>query len=84
MWRASRVLTWLVLTFGGVLPLLQDHYIGVDVGTGSARACIIDETGDIKALAAKDIKLWQPENGYYVCTIHWPPSSTLLLELVDD
>lgn len=27
----------------------MDHYIGIDVGTGSARACIIDSTGDIKA-----------------------------------
>ncbi|ODA80926.1 hypothetical protein RJ55_03886 [Drechmeria coniospora] len=42
-----------------------DYYIGVDVGTGSARACIIDQTGDIKALAAEDIKLWQPQTGYY-------------------
>ncbi|KAK0674506.1 Nup93/Nic96-domain-containing protein [Cercophora samala] len=39
----------------------QDHYyIGIDVGTGSARACIIDTTGDIKALASENIKLWQP------------------------
>ncbi|KAM3493752.1 hypothetical protein MY3957_003012 [Beauveria namnaoensis] len=45
--------------------LTFDHYIGIDVGTGSARACIIDESGDIKALAAQDIKLWQPQTGYY-------------------
>lgn len=49
----------------------QDHYIGIDVGTGSARACIIDSTGDIKALAAQNIKLWTPASGLegsqYVC-----------------
>lgn len=50
----------------------QDYYIGVDVGTGSARACIIDETGDIKALASENIKLWQPETGYYVRADHSP------------
>ena len=44
----------------------MDHYIGIDVGTGSARACIIDQTGDIKGLASKNIGLWQPEQGYYV------------------
>jgi len=43
----------------------MDHYIGIDVGTGSARACIIDSTGDIKALATENIGLWQPETGYY-------------------
>ncbi|KAI2641944.1 Nup93/Nic96-domain-containing protein [Xylaria nigripes] len=41
------------------------HYIGIDVGTGSARACLIDSTGDIKALASEPIKLWQPQTGYY-------------------
>ncbi|KAI2471811.1 Pentulose kinase [Annulohypoxylon bovei var. microspora] len=42
-----------------------DHYIGIDVGTGSARACLIDSSGDIKALASEAIKLWQPQQGYY-------------------
>ncbi|KAI1210345.1 Nup93/Nic96-domain-containing protein [Annulohypoxylon truncatum] len=44
---------------------MQDHYIGIDVGTGSARACLIDSSGDIKALASEAIKLWQPQVGYY-------------------
>lgn len=43
----------------------QNHYIGIDVGTGSARACIIDEKGDIVGLASKNIGLWQPQTGYY-------------------
>ncbi|KAK0635072.1 Nup93/Nic96-domain-containing protein [Bombardia bombarda] len=42
----------------------QEYYIGIDVGTGSARACIIDSTGEIKALAAENIKLWTPASGY--------------------
>ncbi|BCR99021.1 FGGY-family carbohydrate kinase [Aspergillus luchuensis] len=42
-----------------------DHYIGIDVGTGSARACIIDSKGDIVGLASENIGLWQPQQGYY-------------------
>lgn len=45
----------------------MDHYIGIDVGTGSARACIINSKGDIVGLASENIGLWQPEQGYYVC-----------------
>ena len=41
-------------------------YIGIDVGTGSARACIIDSKGDILGLASENIGLWQPEQGFYV------------------
>lgn len=43
----------------------NEHFIGIDVGTGSARACLIDLTGDIKALHSEAIKLWQPQTGYY-------------------
>lgn len=44
----------------------KDHYIGIDVGTGSARACIMNDKGDIVGLASENIGLWQPETGYYV------------------
>ncbi|OJD40011.1 fggy-family carbohydrate kinase [Diplodia corticola] len=42
-----------------------DHFIGVDVGTGSARACIMNSQGDIVGLASENIGLWQPQTGYY-------------------
>ncbi len=48
------------------LNIQMDHYIGIDVGTGSARACVIDGKGDIIGLASENIGLWQPEHGYYV------------------
>jgi len=44
----------------------MDYYIGIDVGTGSARACIVDDKGDIVGLASENIGLWQPQTGYYV------------------
>ena len=43
-----------------------DHFIGIDVGTGSARACIMNDQGDIVGLASENIGLWQPQTGYYV------------------
>lgn len=45
---------------------MGDHYIGIDVGTGSARACVMDHKGNIVGLASKPIGLWQPQTGYYV------------------
>ncbi|CRG91490.1 putative sugar kinase YDR109C [Talaromyces islandicus] len=47
------------------IQVQMDYYIGIDVGTGSARACIIDDKGDIVGLASENIGLWQPEQGYY-------------------
>jgi hypothetical protein len=43
-----------------------DHYIGIDVGTSSARACVIDTNGDIVGISSDVIGLWQPEHGFYV------------------
>ncbi|KAL8751148.1 MAG: hypothetical protein Q9199_006620 [Rusavskia elegans] len=43
----------------------MDNYLGIDVGTGSARACIINSNGDILGMASENIGLWQPEQGYY-------------------
>lgn len=48
------------------ISVQMDHYIGIDVGTGSARACIINDKGDIVGLASENIGLWQPQQGYYV------------------
>ncbi|KAL4744131.1 hypothetical protein BDV11DRAFT_210791 [Aspergillus similis] len=47
------------------MQIKPGYYIGIDVGTGSARACIIDHNGDIVGLASKDIGLWQPEQQHY-------------------
>ncbi|KAJ6000148.1 hypothetical protein N7481_000557 [Penicillium waksmanii] len=47
------------------LQVQLDHFIGIDVGTGSARACIIDAKGDIVGLASENIGLWQPDHGFY-------------------
>ncbi|EAA64275.1 hypothetical protein AN1568.2 [Aspergillus nidulans FGSC A4] len=52
------------------MQIKSGYYIGIDVGTGSARACIIDHNGDIVGLASKDIGLWQPEQQHYVRLIH--------------
>jgi ribulose kinase len=45
------------------------HYIGIDVGTGSARACIINDSGEIQAVHSETIQLWNSKTGYYVGNI---------------
>jgi FGGY-family pentulose kinase len=49
----------------GSFDLKTGYYIGVDVGTGSARACIIDGEGTILAVASKDITKWEPKQDYF-------------------
>jgi len=44
----------------------NDYFLGVDVGTGSVRVCVIDETGEIKGVESKEIKTWHEKADYYV------------------
>ncbi|KAH0602218.1 uncharacterized protein H6S33_000574 [Morchella sextelata] len=43
----------------------ESYFLGVDVGTGSARVCIIDSTGEIKGVESKEIQTWNPRANYY-------------------
>lgn len=65
-------------------PVLIDHYIGIDVGTGSARACVVNSNGDIVGLDSEEIGLWQPQQGYYVSTtiVLFPPFLLTLIVLI--
>lgn len=62
------------------LNVIQHNYIGIDVGTGSARACIMNEKGEIVGLASENIHLWQPETGYYVRLL--PPPSHRIFSML--
>ena len=45
---------------------IESYFMGVDVGTGSARVCIIDSSGIILAVESKEIKTWNTRADYYV------------------
>jgi hypothetical protein len=47
----------------------MDFYIGLDIGTGSIRACLIDGEGEILSVAIKDTKTWHERPDYYVCRL---------------
>jgi ribulose kinase len=41
-----------------------DLFVGVDVGTGSARAALVTREGQVLATASREIKIWTPKPGY--------------------
>ncbi|KAF5346942.1 hypothetical protein D9758_010142 [Tetrapyrgos nigripes] len=44
----------------------QSYYIGVDVGTGSARASLVDVNGKTVASCAKDTKTWRDQDDHRI------------------
>lgn len=41
------------------------YFIGVDVGTGSVRAALIDTKGKVTKIEICTIKMWNPKQDYY-------------------
>lgn len=41
------------------------YFIGVDVGTGSARAALVNENGKILKTSAENIQTWNPQKDFY-------------------
>lgn len=45
--------------------MAEEYFVGVDVGTGSARACVIDNSGEILAVTTQAITKWEPKPDYF-------------------
>ncbi|CAG8456156.1 9201_t:CDS:2 [Ambispora leptoticha] len=44
---------------------MDDYFIGVDVGTASVRAAVVDSKGIICGLSSNEIRMWTSRTGYY-------------------
>lgn len=40
-------------------------FVGVDVGTGSARAALVSSEGKVENICVKNIKTWNPKSEFY-------------------
>ncbi|XP_039746729.1 FGGY carbohydrate kinase domain-containing protein [Pararge aegeria] len=43
----------------------QTYFIGVDVGSGSARAALVDQNGHVVKASVKELQTWKPKTDYY-------------------
>lgn len=44
--------------------MVEQFYIGIDVGTGSARAGIFNQTGRLISQSSHEIQLWKPKTDF--------------------
>ena len=44
----------------------SEHYIGIDVGTGSVRACLVTSNGTIKASNTQDTQTWRDPHDHRI------------------
>lgn len=47
------------------MPQSEKFFIGVDVGTGSARAAIVSVHGKVINMCIRPIKTWRPQTNHY-------------------
>ncbi len=63
----------------------MDAYLGVDVGTGSARAGVFDHEGRLLGTAVHPIQVWRPQPDFVEqsSTDIWPACCTVVREAVE-
>lgn len=45
--------------------MAEAYFIGIDVGTGSVRAALIDNDGKMLKTSSRNITTWNPNPGFY-------------------
>ncbi|XP_033861615.3 FGGY carbohydrate kinase domain-containing protein isoform X1 [Acipenser ruthenus] len=47
-------------------PTFPQYYVGIDVGTASVRAALVDQDGSVVLTAKEPIEIWEPHPDHYV------------------